>query len=463
MRHLRRQLPSTTRLLALLPILYAFFYGPLAFGATTPDTAWYLGWLALHGFLGWLVVLLAERRWPRLPRSGMILLGLLGILAVFQVANPVSVLNPTFGDFNPIEEAMTGLPGSYDAATSARVLWIVTACALGGIALADLLVDSKTRWLLLRVVALSGFTVAVIGIYQKASGADAMLWTTPERSGTNFFCAYRYHANSAAFLNLCWPAAFAVWLRSRLERFGSIGASLDLCVFLITLGAVFVNTSKAGQVIGFVGALWVLWRFRADIFVNATTRAGIVVVALFVITLTAVLVLPGLLATLSRWNEFTTQGDSLRGRYLTYGACLHAITEAPVFGTGAGTFQYVFPFHTNHLEDQIAGYWEYAHQDYLQTLIEWGFVGGLLWALLAFGALLRLGSRARAARRNGITEITSSVALIALAIVLIHALIDFPFQIASIQWVVTFYLAIAWSESGSLKPKPAAGPPEPRG
>lgn len=431
---------------ALAPFLAALFYAPLAFGGTTPETVRTLDWLLLHGFLLWLCVLVLERRRPRIPGCFWIPGMALGLVGLVHCMNPASVADPTFGDFELLENHLRFLPGSVDAASTWPVLVHLGALFLAGLALCDALAGSRVRWLLFRTVALAGFMIAVIGIYQKATGAEAMLWSGPKRFGDNFFAAFRYHANAASFLNLSWPAALAVWLRSRLVRPGSLASSLDLCVFFLLSAAVFVNSSKAGQILGILGLVLAAWRFRAELSIPTTSRTGAIVIGLFLVLLAGILILPGLLGAISKWNEFAADGGSLRGRLYAYRACLGAVYDAGLFGHGAGTFRLVFPYHTLEYEDQIWGYWYHAHQDWLQTLIEWGWLGFCLWAVVFGGALWRLFVRCCRSSKSGQTELSASVALLALILVLVHALVDFPLQIPALQWLVVFYLALGWSD-----------------
>lgn len=431
---------------ALAPFLAAFFYAPLAFGGTTPETVRTLDWLLVHGFLLWLCVLVLERRRPRLPRWFWIPGMVLGLIGLAHCMNPVSFVDPTFGDLQRLENPIGFLPGSVDAASTRSALVHLAALFLAGLALCDALACSQVRWLLFRTVALAGLVIAVIGIYQKATGAEAMLWSGPKRFGENFFAAFRYHANAASFLNLSWPAALAVWLRSHLIRSGSLASSLDLCVFFLLSAAVFVNSSKAGQILGIVGLILAAWRFRAEISIPTTSRTGAIVIGLFLVLLAGVLILPGLLGAISKWKEFAADGGSLVGRLYAYRACLGAVADAGFFGHGAGTFRLVFPYHTLEYEDQIWGYWYHAHQDWLQTLIEWGWLGFCLWALIFGGALRRLFVRCSWSSKSGQRELSASVALLALLLVLVHALVDFPLQIPALQWLVVFYLAIGWSD-----------------
>ena len=439
-------LPPLRWLAVLAPLVAAFFYIPLAFGGTTPESVRVLDWLLLHAFVLWLAVLVLERRLPVLAWPLWVPLLVLGLFGVVQLLNPRAVADSTYGEIVPLEGFRSFLPGTVDAGTSWPVLLNLGALALGGLVLCDGLARVRVRWLLFRTIALAGLVIALIGIYQKASGAEAMLWSEPKPFGNNFFAAYRYHGNAASFLNLSWPAALAVWMRSRLMRPGSIVASLDLCVLFLVFAAVFVNSSKAGQILGLVGFLLAAWRFRGELAETGTSKIGLIVLVLFLAVLGSVFVLPGLLAASAKWNEFAQDAGSLTGRLLAYGACLGAIREAGIFGLGAGTFHLVFPYYTLELEDRLYGFWYHAHSDWIQTAIEWGWIGFIAWATLIGGGFVRLWKRCREAARCERTELSCSVALIALVLLLVHALADFPLQIPSLQLLFVFYLALGWSE-----------------
>src|SRR5258707_1256972 len=132
-------------------------------------------------------------------------------------------------------------------------------------------------------------------------------------------------------------------------------------------------------------------------------------------------------------KSLVSDGD---GRFMLYGAIVRYIIPASGWwGFGAGTFHLIFPFFTNNLGTRLQGYWEYAHEDYLQTLVEWGFCGATAWFIF-FGqtvarATWTLGRRYR--RWSGNTRRFAIASLLALETILVHATVDFPMQIASLQ------------------------------
>lgn len=437
------KLPPWRWLIALLPATAAFFYAPLAFGGTTFTTRIVIDLLIALSFIIWLGVLVFDRRIPRLPKVLFGSLAFLVLLGSLQYFNPRSVVDPITFDSEPCAAHISWLPGSIDAKTSGPVLLHLLALLLGGLVLRDGLSRSRSRKFLFRVVALAGLVVALAGIYQKTVGTDTMLWGVRLPNEGNFFAAFRYHGNAASFLNLSWPAALVVWIRSRLRRPGSLVASLDLCVFLVIFGALFVNTSKAGLIIGPAGLILAAWLFRRELFVRTTSRTGLFVISGFLFILGAVAVLPGFLFKISKWKQLITEGQTLHGRLDAQQACLLAIQDHGLYGTGAGTFHYAFPPYKDRIAG-LTGYWEHAHQDWLQTIIEWGWPGFGAWALIFALAMFRLWNRIAKARRRGRPELTAGAAFIALLLLLVHALGDFPLQIPALQWLAVFYLAVAW-------------------
>ena len=123
------------------------------------------------------------------------------------------------------------------------------------------------------------------------------------------------------------------------------------------------------------------------------------------------------------------------------------IPRAGWWGFGPGTFETAFPYFTHEFGDELRGRWIYAHQDYLQTLAEWGYMGFGGWAMLIGGALF-YSWRQRIRTGPGLPDSARTTQFgltIALAGVLIHALIDFPLQIASIQLYTVTLISILWS------------------
>jgi hypothetical protein len=84
--------------------------------------------------------------------------------------------------------------------------------------------------------------------------------------------------------------------------------------------------------------------------------------------------------------------------------------------------------------------------EYLQTLVEWGWLGAFLWACLGLGALAWLIWSL--VRHRGFSSRSERLAATGLAAALLatftHALVDFPLQIASLQLYTAILVGICW-------------------
>ena len=131
---------------------------------------------------------------------------------------------------------------------------------------------------------------------------------------------------------------------------------------------------------------------------------------------------------------------------------MHMVPEAGWLGFGPGTFQVVFPGyqHSYNFGERQAPefwtthFWPHAHEDYLEMLIEWGYVGTALWAILIVGGIW-VGLRRLRSTREFELEWLLFCSVLGITGTLVHALLDFPLQIASIQFYFCVLLGICWS------------------
>jgi O-antigen ligase len=133
-------------------------------------------------------------------------------------------------------------------------------------------------------------------------------------------------------------------------------------------------------------------------------------------------------------------------RLLAARATLKMLPDAGAWGLGPGCFAIAFPHYTMDLEDRIAGVWTFAHNDYLQTAAEWGWFGAATWSVLLFGGICAgiRSYRRSAARLRSMDRVCLFTSLLALVGVALHALVDFPLQIASLQLYTAVYLGAVW-------------------
>ncbi|HUR44469.1 MAG TPA: O-antigen ligase family protein [Candidatus Saccharimonadales bacterium] len=376
-----------------------------------------------------------------------------------MVINAKSIFDPQLMALFPTKPLVETLPGSADGLLSSVNLLLTT--GLLGVILfsCDLARNSAWRRRIWVTMVATGACISVLGISQKFGSETILSWVWDEtrRDPNNNFGMFRYRDNAAAFLNLCLPlAAGLTFMAFRNNEALWVRLLCVACVIVIALGIV-ANPSRlgwlmAGLILCCFGIQIVsrLWR-RVD---NSGTAKRIFGYGFGVLIASLVLV------AFSFFGK--SKGDwagtkNLAGEPSEHSPTeiyTHMIPEAGWLGFGPGTFQVVFPRYQHSYnfgekrapESWTTHFWAHAHHDYLQTLIEWGYIGSGIWAVLIFGGLLV------AVKRLVLTQHMESksilfCSLLAMAAVLGQAFFDYPLQIASIQLYFSILLGICWSSS----------------
>jgi hypothetical protein len=431
----------------------ALAYAPWAYGGTTVESIAAINGLLAAVLVLWIVDLGVNRRLPQFPRLLLILIAALLLIGGWMAFNAVAIFDSTFETFTRLRRPMPRLPGSMDYTLS--VAWMIRAALLLGVALfiVDLLQDK--RWLL-RVwaaIAIVGGSVALLGLLQKASGARMMFWQpAPPGEVSTFFASYYYHGNAGAYLNLVLPLAVGLAFRSFVTRANAGAHALWLTVAVLTLIAVFANTARAAQPIAVVLLLGVCVRVGPRLvhrFSRGEKHIALIGALAILLALFALARVSHLEQPIGRW-KLAREEFSADARWRCAAVAVKSLPEAGLFGFGPGTFRAVFPSFNLASPRPVSGDWRFLHDDYLQTLMEWGWLGAALWAVLFFGGMIiairRLNS-SEAATWLPRRRLVLALVLIALGGVAVYAVVDFPLQIASIQLYVATYVGICWSSA----------------
>ena len=441
--------------LAELPrwlLLAIVVYAPWAFGCTR----WWAKTLLIQSLLAisllWLGSLLLRRRWPRMAiPAGVAALSLLG-LGWLSVFNALATYDELAQLFSPVSPALPGWLGSWDAAFSMNAMRLVTALMGAFFISMDFAANPLWRRRLFFTLSLNGGLLLLFGLAQRATSAEGIFWG-PASNGP-FFATYLNHSNAGAFINLTLPILAGQTFLAFQDRGSQIGRAFWSFLLLANVAAVFVNTSRASMVIGIL-IMMVLALGGARTFIRreGNLRPRVVAVVAVVLACALILILSvGIERSLGRWNQtmnalFISQdGSFFDGRFRIYRVCWLSLPAAGWFGFGPGTFSIVFPFLLREQGVELNGILRYAHQDYLQTLLEWGTVGFAFWAVLVAGGIARVALYLWRGSPAIPREHALGLALTALSIfgVLIHSLIDFPLQIASLQLITAVLLGQLW-------------------
>ena len=434
---------STSRWLFLSALVVA----PWFYGGTTDEAIGATNVLLTAVLIFWFFELLFRERSPKVPVALAACAGLLCLVGWCSAWNAVAVYDTDFELFAPLAPALELLPQSVDRIVSTDWMIRVTLLLASSCFAAELAQHRKWLLRLWYTVAIAGTSLALLGLAQKASGAEAAFWSSPGWDVKTFFGPFYYHGNAGAFINLVLPLIAGLGWRAARKGDAPVERALWLGASLVTISAVFVNTSRVAQLVGLLtitglaigGAGSIRRRLQFVSVRQAAIVVALVVISLFAITKVAHV----------EWLYRARTDAVADARWGVMQVALSASRHAGLFGYGPGTFEIVFPHYTQLAPRQLQGGWEYLHQDYLQTVFDWGWLGSAIWAFYVFGGLFIASWRWRCTRRSLLPRQRQllGVVVLALAGVLLHAAVDFPLQILSIQLYVATYLGVCWSSS----------------
>jgi hypothetical protein len=248
----------------------------------------------------------------------------------------------------------------------------------------------------------------------------------------------------AAFLVLLLPAVLAVaWSRSATVTARVWAGAVSA---LYAVGLVLTVSRGPWLALGMALAAWPLgtagrsWLRRLGWAVGAGL-AALAVGALLYVTL------PGVR---ERFDQLAQNGGE-KTRPILWSAAASLWREAPVLGTGAGSYNVLFE---RHRPERFWDEPQWAHNDYLNTLSDYGLLG----AVLGLGGVAGIAGRAvwRRRGRGGAPMAGVGVGLAAFALALS---VDFHLKLPALAMLVA-WVAAEWVGADWPLPVVDSGPPK---
>ena len=424
------------------------------FGGTRDWTVEVIRWLLLTMTALFVVGLLLRRRWPRVPWLVAVPSLFLLLQGWFMAWNASRRFIPEVQLFVDAAQRFPGWPGFWDADLTRPSIMLMTGLVGALWVTCDLAANRQWRNRVWLTIAATGLSMMLLGLAQRFTDAPGIFWNPYRYVGETFFATFRYHANAGAYINLVLPFIVALAVRSFYREGAEKSRVFWTLASFFTAACGFVNVSRAGNAIcallllGMIG--WIvsarLRSLRSRRLVTATASAFLLAGAAAVLAISF-----GVDRTVLRWER---QWNSLfdNSRYQVYEVLVSsAIPASGWWGHGPGTFARVFNIHRDLTGNPVKGWWINAHSDVLQTPVDYGWSGAAAWTILIGGALVAaaLGARRRG-RRPDESEILSMACTFALAGVSLHAFVDFPLQISSLQLYTVVIAGLAWGAAGPL-------------
>ena len=401
-------------------------------------------------------------------------------------------------------------PGSFMVKTPVETMWLFTGLFGALLLIADPMLGAKRRRWTYDTLAVVGASIILLGIVQVQLRAPAILWDTSVPTTGYFFATFFEDSIGGSFVSMIWPlAAGGLIGRLSLPRAMNL-REVWLSIFwagllVLSLGGLPAEGSLFAMLNGVFLALlfvgWILWRLPMRDVRRLLGRGGLVFAACL-LAMVGVVVATGKSADIkSRFQsvrlsfsrpvpiegqatqakaDFRMRADGLiespateaknpglfsGPRAKVAAMCLRMVPRSGLLGFGPGTWSQTYPLFTD--DTLLRTFYlqmQFAHQDYLQALVEWGILGVAAWAVIIGGAIRAGLYRLRRFRMAGgaisVEEGMVAGALVAICGVGLHGLFDFPLQVPSIQLYFAVLLGLLWSAGARRGSRRAFRPSE---
>lgn len=335
------------------------------------------------------------------------------------------------------------------SATTAHLLQGLGYCAIAALTL--LLINNRQR---LKELALclvtAGLIQAVWGAFMTLSGIEYSFLLPKTAHIGNATGTFLNRNHFADYLTLCSATGIGLLLADLYSRRSSNWRERSRRIILALLGnkakvrislaimviAIVLSHSRMGNTTFFFslagcGFIWLLLTKRM-------TRGAIVLLcSLIIIDLLIV----------GAWFGIDKVKDRLEGTALASETrdevirdSLPIIGDYWLFGTGAGSYYGVFPSYRN---DDIRGFYDHAHNDYIQLTVEHGVVGSGILLFIVLSSLWQ-AIQAMRLRKNSTYKGLAFAPLMATCALALHSLTDFNLQIPANTATYIVLLCMAW-------------------
>lgn len=353
------------------------------------------------------------------------------------------------------------LPVSTDAYSTKIQLLFTLGLIFNFISLSYLCAKWERVKMLLGVVVVLGAYQACLGMYLYGIEASYQFIYFPVNHGNRMLGTYGNPNHFAGLMEICLSVTLGLMLTyftTKTVRKSLTSTKLSVYFFdilspkfllrllvVLLFVALLLSESRMGNA-GFMAALIITLMLGAILMKNWQKKIFILLLSIIVVDAFLVGQMIGVQKVVTRIQETSVSKESrmsqesLEERLLPSSNGIDIVKERPVFGFGAGAF---YATYGHFYSPEKYGYFEHAHNDYVEVLIETGWVGLMLLGSLA---LILLGISAKLMAEESVkSRGIGVIGLMMTTAMLIHSGVDFNFHITANILIYMFIYAICWT------------------
>lgn len=439
-------------------LLLLLIWLPIPWGSNRPLAMATIGVWA-NGLLLLAIVLrlLALTRWPTLhaPFIGSVAFWIawMGWLGLSLVPLPISFLQTLNPEIVSFKEPLHVSSAPWSLAPGKTLEQLLLTEAYFALFLTTWMQAGsrkRQRWVL-QVLVVSGAVQAMYGSFMVITGWSLGAFGEAKTAYLNAATGTFVNRNHlAGYIELCGAAALGLlWMdlgggqkvswrarvRSWLALMGSNKLLNRVLLASLVIGLIMTR-SRMGNIAFFAGlavaGLLVLLLHERRYFV----RGVLLLSSLVIVDLSIVSQWYGLDVLRDRIEQTQYSTDA---RAQVFPEFMPIIRDYWVTGAGAGTFAQLFPHYQS---ASVVGYWDHAHNDYAEIVIETGFIGAML--LGGLGVFVLIHAINVLYHRQDRRRVGVAVAVVmALTSFVLHSVFDFNLQIPANAATLVVLLALA--------------------
>ena len=302
---------------------------------------------------------------------------------------------------------------------------------------------------IVRLVAYMGSFMVIFAVIQKMTWNGSLYWFYPLREGLNPTGPYINRNHFAGYMEMAIPLALGllVYKSAKIQTLSHLPLAkriahlldrkelppltfLSLGILIMSAG-VFFSMSRGGITGFMVSVLF----FTAMIRTRRILRKKAWPLTLLGITLFFAVIM-------ATWSQIEGRFEEANiHRIDVWKDTVHIVRDFPVFGTGLGTFNNIYPHYQTKYPQFL---FDHAHNDYIEILTDTGFVGFIIVAGIVITFFSTVIRRWRIRHNTfaqciGIGVISSCVAIA------VHSFMDFNLHIPANALLLTVIAAITYA------------------